>query len=54
MIAREMAKWKIFFVVLRLQGRALWGSQAWRPFEFPFLKDRPAASITLYEFQRAE
>ena len=53
-ITREMAKWKIFFLVLRLQSRALWCSQAQRPFWFPFLKDRPAASMTFCEFQRAE
>ena len=54
MITREMAKWKIFFLVLRLQSRALWGSRAQRPFWFPFLIGRTAASMTFCEFQRAE
>ena len=54
MITREMAKWKIFFLVLRLQSRALWGSQAQRPFWFPFRIVRTAASMTFCEFQRAE
>ena len=54
MITREMAKWKIFFLVLRLQSRGLWGSQAQRSFWFAFLIDRTAASMTFCEFQRAE
>ena len=49
-----MAKWKIFFLVLRLQSRALWVSQAQRPFWFPFLIGRTAVSMTFCEFQRAE
>ena len=48
-IIREMAKWKILFLVLRLQSRALWGFQAQRPFWFPFLIGRTAASMTFCE-----
>ena len=53
MITREMAKWKIFFLVLKLQSRALWRSWAQRPFWFPFLIGRTAVFMTC-EFQGAE
>ena len=34
-------------------SRALWGSQAWRPFCPPFLVGKTSASMTFLEFQRA-
>ena len=35
-------------------SRALWGSQAWRPFCPPFLVGKTPSSMTFPEFQRAE
>ena len=43
--ARQMVfRWKL--------SRALWGSQAWRPFCPPFLVGKTSVSITFLEFQR--